>query len=120
MTGLAPASLDVAAQLADLAQLEDGWLDGDGLAPDREALAWLADRFERCWPRDLPLPYLYPTPEGGVQAEWSLPPHEISLEVDLGARMGEWHALNLVTGAEETRACDLGGAGSAWAAIPLA
>lgn len=107
MTEVATAPLDVAAQLADLAQLEDGWLDGEGRAPDRESLAWLADRFERCWPRDLPLPYLFPTPGGGVQAEWSLPPHEMSLEVDLGGRMGEWHALNLETDAEDRRACDL-------------
>ena len=114
MTELATAPLDVAAQLADLARLEDGWLDGEGCAPDRDGLAWLADRFERCWPRDLPLPYLYPTPEGGVLAEWSLPPYEASLEVDLGARTGEWHALNLETGTDETRIYDLGGDGGAW------
>ena len=108
MTEVATAPLDVAAQLADLAQLEDGWFDGEGCAPDRESLAWLADRFERCWPRDLPLPYLFPTVEGGVQAEWSLPPYEISLEVDLGMGTGEWHALNLETDAADTRTCGLG------------
>ena len=91
--------------------MEDGWLDGQGCAPDRDGLAWLAERFERNWPSDLPSPYLYPTVEGGVQAEWSLPPVEVSLEIDLATRTGEWHALNLVTGAEETRACDLGGDG---------
>ena len=107
MTELATAPLDVAAQLADLAQLEDGWFNGEGYAPDRDGLAWLADRFERCWPRDLPSPYIFPTVEGGVQAEWSLPPYEASLEVDLGARTGEWHALNLETDAEDRRTCDL-------------
>lgn len=117
MTELASAPLDVAAQLTDLAKLEDGWFDGDGLAPDRVALAWLAERFERCWPRDLPSPYLYPTVEGGVQAEWPLPPYDVSLEVDLGARMGEWHALDLETNDDETRTCDLAGNdGWAWIA----
>lgn len=114
MTELAPAPLDVASQLMDLAQLEDGWLDGEGRAPGREALTWLADRFEHSWPGNLPSPYLYPTVEGGVQAEWSLPPHEISLEVDLGARTSEWHALNLETDAEDRRTCDLGSDG-VWA-----
>ena len=115
MTELATAPLDVATQMADLARLEDGWLDGEGNAPDREGLAWLADRFERCWPRDLPSPYLYPTPEGGVLAEWSLPPYEASIEVDLGARTGEWHALNLETDAADTRSCSLAGdEGWAW------
>lgn len=108
MTELATAPLDVAAQLADLARLEDGWLDGEGRALDREALAWLADRFERCWPRDLPSPYLFPTPDGGVLAEWSFPPCEASLDVDLNARTGEWHALNLETDAADTRTCGLG------------
>ncbi len=113
MTELASAPLDVATQLTDLARLEDGWLDGEGRAPDRVALAWLAERFERCWPHDLPPPYLYPTVEGGVQAEWSIAPYEISLEIDLSARTGEWHALNLETGTEETRTCDLAGDGDA-------
>ena len=44
-------------------------------------------------------------PRGGLQAEWSLPPCEASLEVDLGARTGEWHALNLVTGTDEDENC---------------
>lgn len=114
MTEVATAPLDVAAQLTDLAQLEDGWLNGEGRAPDRDGLAWLADRFERSWPRDLPSPYIFPTVEGGVQAEWSLPPYEASLEVDLGARTGEWHALNLETDAEDRRTCDLDGDGD-WA-----
>ena len=108
MTGLATAPLDVAAQLTDLAQLEDGWLNGEGRAPDRDGLAWLADRFERSWPRDLPSPYLFPTPEGGVLAEWALPPYAISLDIDLGAHTGEWHALNLETDAGDTRTCGLG------------
>lgn len=117
MTELASAALDVPARLAELAKLEDGWLDGEGRAPDRKALAWLAERFERCWPRALPLPYLYPTVEGGVQAEWSIPPYAVSLEVDLGKREAEWHALDLKTRAEETRVCDLADAGSwAWLA----
>ncbi len=111
MTELATAPLDVATQLADLARLEDRWLDGDGRAPDCDGLAWLAERFERNRPSDLPSPYLYPTVEGGVLAEWSLSPHEISLEVDLGARMGEWHALNLETDAEDRQTCDLGSDG---------
>lgn len=47
-------------------------------------------------------------PRGGLQAEWSLPPCEASIEVDLGAHTGEWHALNLETDAADTRTCGLG------------
>ncbi len=41
----------------------------------------------------LPLPYLYPTVEGGVQAEWSINQWEISLEIDLLQRRAQYQAL---------------------------
>lgn len=41
-------------------------------------------------PFDLPTPYLYPTPEGGLQAEWSLGGSNMDLMVDLKAHRAEW------------------------------
>ena len=85
------ADLDVAAQLDDFRTLKDGWLNGDGVAPDHEGLDWLANQFVRLYPSDdLPLPYVYPTVEGGVNIEWDLGGEEVSFEIDLSARNGEW------------------------------
>lgn len=89
--------LDVATRLDVLAELEEGWLDGKGHAPDKTELAWLSTKFDTLYDPTLPLPYLYPTAEGGVQSEWSLGDWEISLEIDLGEKTAEWQALNLKT-----------------------
>ena len=89
--------LDVPARLEELRDIKDGWLDGHGKAPNHQGLAWLSNSFERYYPADLQLPHTYPTPEGGIQAEWSLGTYEISLEVDLFDHTGEWHSLDLAT-----------------------
>ena len=82
--------LDVDAQLDDLGTLKDGWLDGDGAAPDRAGLKWFSTKFSELYPTELPLPHLYPTPDGGLQAEWSLQDCKIDLEVDLKSHGGTW------------------------------
>lgn len=96
--------LDVAARLEELAELNDGWLDGKGRAPDPSRLAWLATSFDALYDSALPLPYLYPTAEGGIQAEWTLRGWEISLEIDLLQMTADYQALNLVSNdCRETR-----------------
>ncbi len=99
--------LDVPARLDELRELKDGWLDGEGLAPNSEALDWLATSFDCRYPDDLPLPHVYPTLEGGVLAEWSSPPNEVSLDVNLATRQGEWHSLDVNTDAENARTLNL-------------
>ncbi len=51
----------------------------------------------------LNLPYVYPVAEGGVRFEWSIGPQDVSLEIDLRERSGEWHSLNLETDDEEAQ-----------------
>ena len=99
--------LDVPACLEELRELKNGWLDGEGLAPDHNALDWLAKSFDKHYPDDLPLPHVYPTPEGGVQVEWSLPPSEISLDIDIANQRGQWHELNLNTDKEKEKMLNL-------------
>ena len=52
------------------------------------------------------MPHLYPTESGGVQAEWSIGSIEISLELNLDTRSGEWHALDTEAGKVEERTLD--------------
>ena len=99
--------LDVPARLDEFRALRDGWADGMqyagdwgngyGKAPSHAGLDWLAAAFTRHYPQDAPLPYTYPTPEGGVQMEWSVGNQDISLEIDLATRQGWWHRLDLST-----------------------
>lgn len=101
-------ALDVGAQLDELRLIQDGWLEGGGLAPPEAGLNWLSDTFDRHFPDEAPLPHLYPTETGGVQVEWSLGPNEVTFEVDLDTHAGEWHVLNMATNADFERAlnCD--------------
>lgn len=100
-------ALDIPARLDELRALRDGWLEGRGRAPMSVGLDWLSRAFDQHYPDDLPPPYLYPTEEGGVRAEWSLEPHDVSLEIDLRAQRGEWHALNTDTDEETSQTRDL-------------
>lgn len=78
--------LDDAEELArldgrfdELAAMRAGWLDGEGVAPNPVAL----DRARRILAEllnfELPRPKVFPTPEGGVQAEWTVAGHDISV-----------------------------------------
>ncbi|MDM5113585.1 hypothetical protein [Aeromonas salmonicida] len=93
--------LDIETRLEELARLEDGWLDGKGLALNKDALDDLARAFDEHFSPDLGLPYLYPTPEGGVQAEWALGQWEVSLEIALPSMISEYQAVNIDTGASD-------------------
>lgn len=104
---LALDPLDVAAQLDEMRGLSDGWLDGQGLAPDPKGLDWLARAFEEHWPDGLPKPRMYPTPEGGVQAEWSIGSYRPSLEIDLALQTAYGHLYDLRTKESQEKDLDL-------------
>ena len=70
-------------------------------------LDWLTQAFQQHFPEEVQPPYLYPMAEGGVQAEWSLAQHEITLEINLGNHAGDWHVLDMTTDSEESRALNL-------------
>ena len=108
-----PDPLDITARLEELRSLKDGWLEGGGRALSHEGLDWLSRTFERYYPKNLPLPYLYPTEEGGVQAEWSLGQKEVSLEIELGNHCGEWHTLDMETNAVSEQTLNVNNA-AAW------
>jgi hypothetical protein len=106
-------TLDIDSRLDEMRILRDGWLDGRGEAPPHAGLDWLSEVFDKNYPDKLPLPYLYPTPTGGVQAEWSLGKSEISLDIDLGTHIGRWHSLNVDTDEEDSSELNLENEG-AW------
>ncbi len=93
----------IGSQLDQLRLLKDGWLEGEGLSPTETGLDWLQDAFDRHLPGAAPLPHLYPTETGGVQAEWSIGPKEITFELNLVTHSGAWHTLDTETGEVEER-----------------
>jgi len=99
---------DIAVRVEELKALRHGWLDGKkGFAPDKAGLDWLTEAFQRNYPDELLPPYLYPTAEGGVQAEWSVSTWEVTLEINLERKRGEWHALEMTSEKEEEKSLNL-------------
>lgn len=91
--------LDVTTRLEELAQLQNGWLDGTkGQALNQASLIRLAQAFDEAFNTTLPLPHLYPTPEGDVQAEWSLGVWEVSLEISLTDFQANYQAVQTISG----------------------
>lgn len=99
--------LKINAQLDDIRALKDGWLEGAGKAPPHAGIEWLDLKFETHFQTKTPLPYLYPTETGGIQAEWSLGPHEISLDMHLDTHLGIWNDLNLDSDLDDERQLNL-------------
>ena len=100
--------LDVPARLDELRNMQDGWLDGVGKAPSHQGLDWLSASFQRNFPDELPLPHLYPTPEGEIEAEWSLGTHSVILEFHLDTHQGDWLQFSKKSEDEEhSRSLDL-------------
>ena len=107
--------LDIETRLEELARLQDGWLDGKGRAPDHAALQRLAQAFEDHYDPELPfLPYLYPTAEGGVQAEWTIAEWDVSLDITLSDMTAQYQALNLKTGVSRELELALTGDDAGW------
>jgi len=98
---------DPGARLDEFRNLKTGWLHGKGRSLSTQGLDWLTHQFDVHYPETAPTPYLYPTAEGGVQAEWSLGVYELSLEIDLVTHQAQWHLLNLNTENDQLEVLDL-------------
>ncbi|WP_206832737.1 hypothetical protein [Alicyclobacillus fructus] len=84
---------ELQAQLDKLLELRDGWLDGEGRAPNKRRLKRLFRMLDTFYPSRLPVPYVYPTPDGNVRFEWDIGRTEWSMEVDLNTYRGRLTGL---------------------------
>ncbi len=101
--------MDIRTRLGELKQLSNGWLDGYGVAPDHAGLDWLADAFEAHWTKaGIKPPYLFPTPDGGIEAETTIGYRDITVEINLYQKCAACHELNHDTGVEVWCTLDLG------------
>lgn len=109
--------LDIPERLLELRQLAPGWHDGRGDVLDKEGLSWLEEAFLNNYDdAGLPLPWLYPTLEGNVQAEWTIGDFEVSLEIRLADKRGEYQAVRIGTDEEIDQEFDLNDPAS-WKAL---
>lgn len=83
---------DLTASFDALLSLEDGWLDGNGVAPDNTELVFIARKMAAHYLKRLPVPAIVPTPEGNLLFEWKLSGNP-SVELDLGSSRAAFHAF---------------------------
>jgi hypothetical protein len=89
-------TIPITEQIEGLLALPSGWFDGEGTAFERgpaervgALLVTLVDGFR------LPNPFVYPTPDGLIRAEWSRPGWEVAVEFDPHANRADAFASNL-------------------------
>jgi hypothetical protein len=83
---------ELAADFDELALLVPGWLDCQGIPPDRDRLELLASFFIELYPDHLPLPLIVPTPEGNILLEWKMEAIP-SADIDLGTMKAFFHSF---------------------------
>lgn len=82
----------ISSRLEEIAQLEDGWFEGGGLALDEGCLAQIADHLAD-YPDDVPLPLIVPTQDGNLLLEWQAKGFP-SLDIDLANMQASFHAFD--------------------------
>ena len=98
--------MDSGYRLAEIGSLKDGWMDGKGKSFDKQKLLELAELFRSYYSLEHD-PYLYPTADGTIQAEWDVGKWRISMEIELEGMTGDFYALELDLGLERNLAFDL-------------
>lgn len=76
-----------AAEAVDAAEVEVGWLDGQGAATHPGAFERARSLLTRLLEIGAPVPRVYPVPDGGVQAEWTIGSREVSVTVEPGGAL---------------------------------
>jgi hypothetical protein len=92
------APMRKAERCMELLDLAPGWLDDIGLPPSRKLLDLVGEWLGAHQRNNVQQPKLYPTPEGGVEAEWRIGRLDLSIEFDPSSATAEWHALDLDQG----------------------
>jgi hypothetical protein len=79
ITEISGARALLESRLDVLSRLPGGWLDGDGITPTPAAVETARHLIWVLLNHGVPRPRIAPTPEGGVEAEWSLDDREVSV-----------------------------------------
>lgn len=85
------------ARLDEIGATPAGWYDGANPAPSPAAMTAVRRFLESMSLLSIAQPYLYPLPDGGIAAEWTLGAWEASAEVDANGLELALHAVNVDT-----------------------
>lgn len=83
----------ISARFDEISQLEDGWFEGAGSAPEANALSSVSEGLIANYPDKLPLPLIVPTQNGNLLLEWNAE-GDPSLDIDLTGLQASFHAFD--------------------------
>ena len=86
------ANYQLVSRFDSLTTMEKGWFEGNGIAPEKEPLMAVAERFVGNYPETLPLPAIVPTQEGNLLFEWDVPGSP-SVDLELASMRADFHAF---------------------------
>jgi hypothetical protein len=88
-------------RLDEIAQTPSGWYSEGNPAPNSNAIAKMRNFVKLVTDEaSVPVPYIYPLPNGGITAEWTIGDWQVSANVDVSNFAIELHALNVDTDQE--------------------
>jgi hypothetical protein len=92
----------LAEQFAGISRLSSDWFEdgGHNVSPELASLfRWLIEELLRRL--DIPTPFVLPTPDGGIRAEWSFGDTETSLSADPDRSSVYLHTVHVRTGVDD-------------------
>ena len=84
------APIDVPVRLEEFKEVENGWLDGEGIVPSNDGLDWLIGAFRAHIPSEAMPTSCYLTRDGRVRMEWFLGSNFMRLQIELPLHTGSW------------------------------
>lgn len=82
----------ISARFDEISLLENGWFEGDGLAPDADRLSPVSEKLIADYPDKLPIPLIVPKQDGNLLLEWKVE-GDPSLDIDLTNLQASYHAF---------------------------
>lgn len=98
--------IDFGYQLAEIGELQPGWLDGKGASFDKNQLRQLGILFHENYSLEKD-PWVYPAQDGLLLAEWEKGDWRFSMEIELASMKGDFLALNMTDNQEFSKVFDL-------------
>lgn len=95
------------SRLEEIRATPAGWYDEENPAPSPSAIEAMRRLLADVSMQPVPLPHLYPLPNGGIAAEWTIGPWEASAEVDETGSQVTLNAVNTDTVEEIDMVIDL-------------
>ena len=94
-------------QLDYMLNIPDEWNGPGSTAISAQDIVWLRDILKQYWLADMPIPFLFPMENGGIELEWYISYSEHGLEIDFETKTGLWDFWDNKSDQEHSETLDL-------------